>query len=119
MTIYDAIGGADSVSAAVDKFYVRVLDDPTLAPFFEGVDMDRLKSHQRSFIAAAIGGPEIYSGRDMAAAHAGLGISDEDFAAVVGHLVDTLTELGVPEETIEEIGGALAPLQSQIVSSPA
>lgn len=119
MTIYDTIGGAPSVSAAVDKFYIRVLDDPTLAPFFEGADMDRLKSHQRSFIAAAIGGPEIYAGRDMAAAHAGLGISDENFAAVVGHLVDTLKELGVPDDTIGQIGGALAPLQAQIVTSPA
>lgn len=117
MSIYDAIGGASSVSIAVDKFYGRVLDDPQLAPFFEGVDMDRLKSHQRSFIAAAIGGPEVYQGRDMGAAHANLGISDSDFEAVVGHLVATLAELGVPDDVIGEIGATLAPLQSQIVSS--
>lgn len=119
MSIYDAIGGAPSVHTAVDKFYVRVLDDPQLAPFFVGIDMERLKSHQRKFIAAAIGGPELYQGRDMATAHADLGISDSDFAAVVGHLVDTLKELGVPEDVIGEIGTALAPLQEQIVTSPA
>lgn len=119
MTIFEAIGGAPSVSAAVDKFYLRVLDDPTLVHFFDGVDMDRLKSHQRSFIAAAIGGPELYRGRDMAAAHAHLDISDSEFGAVVGHLVATLQELGVPDDIIGEIGGALAPLQSQIVTDPA
>lgn len=118
MTIYDAIGGAPSVSAAVDKFYVRVLDDPQLAPFFEGVDMERLKAHQRKFIAAAIGGPEIYEGRDMGAAHAHLGVSDSDFEAVVGHLVVTLEELGVPQDVIGEIGAAVAPLQTQIVTNP-
>lgn len=118
MTSYDTIGGAPSVSAAVDKFYVRVLDDPSLAPFFDGVDMDRLKSRQRAFIAAALGGPELYRGRDMVAAHAHLAISDTDFGAVVGHLVVTLQELGGPGDVIEEIGGALAPLQSQIVTNP-
>jgi hemoglobin len=115
MTIFDSIGGAPSVNVAVDKFYGRVLNDPQLAPYFVRVDIDRLKSHQRSFIAAAIGGPEIYRGRDMAAAHANLGITDPDFDAVVGHLVATLTELGVPNEIIADIGGALAPLRSDIV----
>lgn len=119
MSIYDSIGGSAAVGAAVDNFYLRVLADPGLAPYFTGVDMRQLKSHQRSFIAAAIGGSEIYQGRDMAAAHAGLAITDADFDAVVGHLVDTLAGLGVPEETIGQIGGALAPLRGDIVTAPA
>jgi hemoglobin len=117
-TIYDSIGGAPAVAAAVDDFYVRVLDDPQLAPFFADVDLARLKAHQRSFIAAAIGGSELYAGRNMATAHAGLDISDEDFDAVVGHLVDTLVGLGVPAETIGQIGAALAPLRRDIVTAP-
>jgi hemoglobin len=117
MTIYDSIGGAGAVRAAVDDFYARVLADQRLAPFFTGTDLDRLKAHQRSFIAAAIGGPEIFSGRDMASAHAGLGISDADFDAVVGHLVDTLGGLGVDEETIARIGAVLLPLRADIVTA--
>jgi hemoglobin len=117
MSIYDAIGGAPAVTAAVDDFYVRVLADPKLAPFFVDVDIRKLKSHQRGFIAAAIGGPEIFAGRDMATAHAGLAITDTDFDAVVTHLVATLTGLGVPAETIGQIGAALAPLRTQIVTA--
>lgn len=116
MSIYDSIGGAGAVRAAVDDFYERVAGDPRLAPFFTAADLNRLKAHQRAFIAAAIGGPEIYAGRDMAAAHAGLGIGDADFDAVVGHLAGTLTGLGVPEETIGQISGVLAPLRSDIVT---
>jgi hemoglobin len=117
MSIYESIGGAAAVHAAVDDFYTRVLADPQLAPFFTGTDMNRLKAHQRSFIAAAIGGPEIFAGRDMAAAHAGLGVSDADFDAVVGHLVATLTGLGVPAETIGQIGSVLTPLRDDIVTA--
>jgi hemoglobin len=72
MSIYDSIGGAGALRTAVDGFYVRVLAGPDLAPLFTRTDLDRLKAHQRSFIAPAIGGPEIFSGRDMASAHAGL-----------------------------------------------
>lgn len=117
MSIYASIGGAPAVRAAVDDFYARVLADRRLAPFFADTDLDRLKAHQRAFIAAAIGGPEVFSGRDMASAHAGLGIADGDFDAVVGHLAGTLTGLGVPEDTISRIGGALAPLRDQIVTT--
>lgn len=119
MSIYDEIGGAASVAAAVDDFYARVLADPTLSPFFADVEMAKLKAHQRAFIAAAIGGSEIYQGRDMAAAHAGLAISDANFDAVVGHLVATLTGLGVPADTIAAIGAKLAPLRADIVTAAA
>ena len=118
MSIYDSIGGEPAVRAAVDDFYSRVLADMRLAPFFAGTDLERLKAHQRAFIAAAIGGPELFGGRDMVSAHAGLGIGDGDFDAVVGHLVGTLTALGVPENTIGQIGEALAPLRGAIVTAP-
>ncbi|GIG92198.1 group I truncated hemoglobin [Plantactinospora endophytica] len=118
MSIYDRIGGAESVRAAVEEFYSRVLADPELKPFFAGVELDRLKSHQRAFIAAALGGPEIYAGRDMTAAHAGLDITDGAFDAVVAHLAGTLADLGVSGEDIAEIATALTPLRSQVVSVP-
>lgn len=119
MSIYDEIGGAASVSAAVDDFYRRVLDDPALGPYFTGTDVKRLKGHQRAFIAAAIGGPEPYLGRNMAEAHAQLEITPADFDRVVGHLVDTLAGLGVPDATIGAIGETLAPLKSQIAPGQA
>lgn len=118
MSIYERIGGAPSVAAAVDDFYARVLGDESLAPFFENVDVDELKSHQRLFLGTAIGGPEKYSGRGMAEAHDGLGITEEAFGRVVDHLVTTLASLGVDEDTIGEIVAALAPLQGQIVADP-
>src|SRR4051812_32676443 len=115
MSIYDEIGGSGAVSAAVDGFYARVLDDAALAGYFDGVDVQRLKGHQRSFIAAAIGGPESYLGRAMSDAHADLGVTDGAFERVVEHLVDALADLGVAETTIERITAALAPLKADVV----
>ena len=52
----------------------------------------------------------------MKEAHEGLGITSEAFDAVVGHLGDTLTDLGVPAPTIGTIAGVLAPLKTEIAS---
>lgn len=119
MSIYDAIGGAASVTAAVDLFYDKVLADDVLAPYFAGTEMKRQKSHMRAFLAVALGGPSLYAGRDMAAAHHGLGVTDLAFDHVVTHLVDTLTELGVPADVIGEIGAKILPLRGQIVEHAA
>ena len=116
-TIYDQIGGSEAVAAAVEEFYRRVLDDAQLAPFFDGLDLAKLKAHQQAFIAAAIGGPDAYEGREMREAHDGLDISDRDFDRVVGHLVATLTSLNVPPETIGAIGDKLSPLKAEIVTA--
>jgi hemoglobin len=117
--IYEAIGGKDAVAAAVDLFYAKVLADPSLAPWFTDVDMDRLRAHQRAFLTAALGGPSDYDGRDMAVAHAGLDVTGEAFDQVATHLAATLTELGVDGETVATIVGAVAPLRDDIVSVPA
>jgi hemoglobin len=114
-SIYDEIGGKEAVAAAVDVFYGHVLGDPVLAPWFRTADMRRQKAHMRAFMAAALGGPDIYAGRDMGAAHAGLGITHEAFDRVVAHLAETLTELGVAPATVAAIGDALAPLRAQVV----
>jgi hemoglobin len=118
MSIYDEIGGRSAVDAAVSDFYQRVLNDESLFSYFDGINLAGLMRHQRAFISMALGGPVAYQGRDMKAAHAGLDITPEAFGAVVQHLIDTLAGLGVPEDTIATIVGALAPLQDDIVTAP-
>ena len=115
-SVFEQIGGKPAISAAVDGLYERLLADPVLAPYFTGTDMERLKRHMRAFMAVALGGADLYAGRDMRSAHAGLDVTHDAFDRVVAHLVDTLASLGVPVELIEAIGAKLAPLRAQIVT---
>ena len=115
-SIYDRIGGAPALQATVEAFYVRVLADPELQHFFENANMTALKAGQRAFFGQALGGPEVYRGRDMRSAHANLQITQQHFDKVAGHLVDTLKSLGVDEELVEEIVVAVAPLAAEIVN---
>jgi hemoglobin len=117
MSVYDAVGGEPAIAQAVALFYGRLLQDPEVSNFFEGVDMIVLQRHMRTFMAAALGGPDDHRGRSIAAAHARFGLSDTDFDAFLAHMVDTLIALGAPDETISRIGGLVAPLRAQVVSS--
>lgn len=117
MTLYDRIGGQTAVRGAVEEFYIRVLSDPMLAPFFKNVHMTRLKAHQLAFLSQALGGPKQYSGAAMSQAHARLQIQQHHFDAVAGHLVETLRGLGVNEGIIAEVVEAVTPLAKQIVNS--
>jgi hemoglobin len=115
-TPYDAIGGRDAIRIAVDRFYERVLADPTLAPWFAATDMDRLRAHQRAFFTTALGGPDEYAGRSVGVAHAGLRITDAAFDRVAEHLTATLLDLGVPAETVEAVVGGVAGMRSDVVT---
>ena len=105
-SLYERIGGAPAVKAAVDVFYGKVLADARIAHFFDGVDMAAQIVKQRSFLIMAFGGPNTYSGADMRRAHARLvdrGLNDSHFDAVVENLAATLSELGVGEAEIFEV----------------
>jgi hemoglobin len=117
-TLYQRIGGEAAIHAAVDRFYERVLADPALSHFFTEVSMSRLKAHQFAFLSQALGGPKQYSGASMRDAHSKLAIEQRHFDSVAVHLVETLRELGVPEDIIGEIAAAVTPLSGQIVNTP-
>jgi len=118
-TIYEQIGGQEALIAVVDDFYERVLADDLLVGFFTGTNMSRLKGRQVEFFSTALGGPEPYPGASMRNVHRGRGIEQKHFDAVAGHLVDSLTAAGVPEEIVQQIVDAIAPLADDIVSKPA
>ena len=116
---YAAVGGGPAVAGVVDRFYTLVLDDDRLRGYFDGIEMARLKRHQVALVSQVMGGPVSYEGRELRAAHAGMGISDEDFGAVAGHLVTALTEAGVPADIIDRVVTTIAGTQPDIVETPA
>lgn len=115
-SIYDRIGGHEAIEVVVEDFYVRVLADDQLSGFFTGTNMSRLKGKQVEFFAAALGGPEIYTGVPMKQVHQGRGIGMHHFSLVAAHLANALTAAGVPAATVTEVLGVVAPLAPDIVS---
>jgi hemoglobin len=105
-SLYDELGGAAALDAAVDIFYRKVLSDERIARFFEGVDMERQAAKQKAFLTMVTGGPANYTGKDMRQGHAHLvkmGLDDSHVDAVIEDLGATLAELGVSPEKIAQV----------------
>jgi hemoglobin len=116
-SLYHAIGGRAALVAAVDDFYVRMLADPQLAPFFPGGVGPRHRAYLITVLGEALGGPERYRGPDLAQAHRGLGISDAQFDRTAGHLSATLDALGVPRHLADDIIAIVATLRPVVVTA--
>jgi hemoglobin len=113
---YQRVGGGPAVTAVVDTFYDKVLADPDLTGYFTDVDLPRLKRHQVLLVSQVLGGPAQYDGRDLAAAHAGLGVTSGDFGRVVEHLVESMEEAAVPPDIVGRVGSVLAGSEGDIVA---
>src|SRR5690606_12837209 len=114
---YDQLGGTPTVKEAVDRFYRLLLDDGELVGYFTGVDLAELKAHQVRLLSHVLGGPNEYDGRDLAAAHGHLGITEAHYEKVGEYLTGVLSTMGAGEEIVSAVGATLASVAPQIVTN--
>ena len=114
-SLYERLGGKPAITAVVDDFVARVAADTRINGKFANANIPRLKMMLVEQICQASGGPCTYTGRDMKSAHAGMGITSQEFDALVGDLVATLNKFKVPEREKNELLGALGPMKKDIV----
>jgi methyl-accepting chemotaxis protein len=117
-SLFDRLGGVDRISAVVDGFYERVLDDPVLSPFFERTNITWLRRRMAQFLGSVAGGPAKYRGRAMKAAHERLAIQSVHFDLFAGHLRAVLNSLDVSPSLVDELIAVVAPFKAEIVNTP-
>ncbi len=108
--------GSQVTSGMAECLHDRLLDDHELAPFFDGVDIDRLREHVADFLSMLTGGPDLYRGRDLREAHADYRISKAHFDMVMAHIAAAATELGIKAEDIATIAAAIQSYEDDVVS---
>ena len=114
-SLFEKYGGFATIHKVVEHFYDGVLDNDTLSPYFEGVDMSQLIDHQTRFFASAMGGPASFDDSHLEKSHQRLGITEEAWDAVVGVLLETLNTFNVEEGDIQSIVGAVGSKKPLIV----
>lgn len=114
--LYERLGGNPAIAAVVGAFLTNVAADPRINGFFANTDIPRLQALLVEQIGEATGGPERYTGRDMQTVHAGLGITEADFNALVEDLVAALDQYDVPQAEQDELLGILSPMEPLIVT---
>jgi hemoglobin len=117
-SLYERLGGEAAIMAAVDRFYEKVLGDSLTGPYFAELDVKAQTTKQVAFMTWAFGGPETWKGRDLRTAHAPLvrrGLGPAHFEAIVRHLEETLRELGIGEDLIDEVSAVLASTRREVL----
>ena len=122
-SLYDRLGKKKAITAVVDEFVARAAADNRINKFFAATAADpaRLKKFKANLvdqICEASGGPCKYKGKDMKAAHMGMGVSGADFTALVEDLSGALDKFKVGAQEKDQLLGALAPMKTQIVEKP-
>ncbi len=118
-SVYERVGGTGPIEAMLDVFFEKVLADPQVSGYYANSDMTRAKRNGKAFMVHLFGGPDLYAGQPIPAAHARLGVTEADFDRWMGHAVETLIEMAVPDGMIMEIGALMLPYKPEIVHTEA
>lgn len=115
-TMFERVGGFAKVRRIVSAFYDRILDTPSLQPYFEKTSMPRLIDHQTQFISAVMGGPASYSDEALRRVHAPHAISRTDFRTMAELLRETLEEFELSPDDINHVMGEIVRREVYIVT---
>ena len=115
-TLYDQMGGKAGMDRLVDKSVDNYLADDRIKAIFDESNMERIRAQLKDQFCQIAGGPCLYKGHDMVAAHQGLHLGNADFNALVEDLQDAMTAQGIAFATQNKFLALLAPYQRQVVT---
>ena len=124
-SLYDRLGGYFGIAAVVDRFSDQILINPILNrnPALRAWNeteaearLPGLKFGRTLWIAAAAGGPFVYTGLPLSEAHAEFNLTAEQFAEVGAEIVAALNFYHVPEQEQQELVAAYQASMSDVVT---
>jgi hemoglobin len=114
-SLYERLGGTEGITRISSDVIDNHLANKTIATRFANSDVAKIKNAATTFFTTATGGPSVYKGKDMLAAHKGMNISAAEFMAVLDDGLAALQKNNVGQREQEEVLFALYSMRSQIV----
>jgi hemoglobin len=115
-TLFADMGGQSGIDRIVDASVDNYLKDDRINTIFDESNMERLRAEFKVQFCQVAGGPCVYTGHDMTAAHKGLHLTNADFNAVVEDLQAAMESCGLPFRVQNRFLARLAPMQHQVVT---
>ncbi len=115
-SLYRALGGKPKIIRFTSDLIDIALADDRIKAKFADANIHRLKHLLAAQICQISGGPVVYRGRSMKAAHAKLGLDNADFNALVEDLEAAMDKADIPFHTQNKLLALLAPMQRDVVT---
>lgn len=109
-----AFGGQAGIRRITDRTLDLSVADPRIKAIFEQHDMVRLRRTLFEQVCFILNAGCHYSGRDMKAAHTGLGTTRADLNALVEHLQQAMREANVTFAAQNRLLAKLAPMDRTV-----
>lgn len=116
--LYDRLGGQEGIKTILTQMVEAHLENPEIAPLFDGVDIDAFVEHSTQFVSAGAGGAGAdveYNGRSVEEVHAGMNLTPALFLAAGKDLTKAMTQLEVGEAEQQEMMCALVSLRGLVL----
>lgn len=114
-SLYERLGGTDGITQIASDIVDNHLANKAIATRFVDGDVAALKNGAATFFIAGTGGPDVYKGKDMLAAHKGMNIAAGEFMAVLDDALSAMDKNKVGQREQEEVLFVLYSMRSQIV----
>jgi hemoglobin len=123
-SLYDRLGGVYNVATVIDDFIDRVMSDarlnknPAVNEAHHRVSPPGFKFLVTEMVCWAAGGPQQYSGRSMGDSHRHLNITEDEWAAFMDDLHQSLAKFQVPTEEENDLVAIVESTKDGIVVVP-
>ena len=115
VSLYERLGGTEGITQIADDVVETHLANPRIAPRYAKTDVVAIKKTVAEFFITGTGGPDVYKGMDMVAAHAGMNIDAAEFVAVLDDALAALNKNNVGQREQEEVLYTLYSMKGDIV----
>jgi len=114
-SLYERLGGTAGIEAIASDLVKLHLDNPRFAPRFADSDVKAVKHAVATFFIAGTGGPSVYEGKDMPAAHRGMNIDGAEFVAAPDDALAAMDKNGIGQREKEEALFILYSLKDEVL----
>ncbi len=115
-SLYADMGGQAGIEKLVDVSVNNYLADDRIKAIFDESNMDRIRLELKDQFCQIAGGPCVYKGHSMTAAHKGLHLTNANFNALVEDLQAAMDKCGIPFAIQNMFLARLAPYQREVVT---
>jgi hemoglobin len=120
-TFYEAVGGEETFTRLVHRFYQEVAADPVLRPVYPAKDLGPAEEHLRLFLIQYWGGPQTYNelrGHPrLRMRHVRFEIGERERDLWLRHMRTALDEIGLPEPLDRQLWEYLVMAAHSLVNS--
>ncbi|KXI28100.1 group I truncated hemoglobin [Paraglaciecola hydrolytica] len=115
MSLYDELGGKDTVAQIVDNFIHEIEYNKTMFTYFAESDIERFREKLNEHLCLLANGPCTYTGDTMEQVHAGMNISESDFNLGVDLFIAAMTKANVPHTVQNKLLAKMVPTRKEII----